>query len=265
MRFFNWILFVIFLLNSTMILAQSGSYYNPKDDQYRLLGLRRAKESYTYAKEELERQKALFERKLISKNQFDKARNAFADAEVNYQQSLLAVLFERQYVAIQKAVKFQDKNNRKKVRLTLENASGSAEFKSLINFQDELFRSLQPNVVYNIYASLLNDENAIISQPYEIKIDALRHGKPKDITFTLLQDVDAVTVNLIYGNGTQNSRKIYLQKDASVDKVVIEAEQFSQEAEFGATATFPLALELCSGRNNTFKLEVVNLPQQINR
>ncbi|MCA9733752.1 MAG: hypothetical protein H6696_12370 [Deferribacteres bacterium] len=265
MKRITYILISLFLLIFTEVLAQSGSYYNPKDDQYRLLGLRRARESYRFAVDELERQKELFEKSLISKNDLERARNAFADAEVNYHQALLAVLFEKQYVAIQKAIKYQGKDGRKKVRITLENASGSTELQTLINIEDELFRALQPDVVHNIYISLLNDENAIISQPYEIKIDELWHGKPKEVSFELLQDVDAVSVNLIYGNGTQNSRKIYLQKDASVDKVVIQSEQFSQEADLGATANYALTLELFSGRSNTFKLEVVNLPQQINR
>ena len=196
----------------------------------------------------------------------DRSRNSFADAEVNYQQALLAVLFEKQYVAIQRAVKIQNEKGQKTVRLTIANSSGStSEFKKLVQFNDELFRSLQPDIVHDVYVSLLNDEQAIVSQPYEAKIEELHFGKPKDLTFTLLQDLDAVTVNIIYGNGSSSSRKIYLQKDASVNKVLVQSEQFSQEVELGGSANFDLALELFSGVNNTFKLEVVNLTNQINR
>lgn len=247
--------------------AQSGSqYYNPKDDQFRLLGLRRAKEAFEYAKTEFDRKQGLFDKKLISQLEFDLSRNKFADAEVNYQQALLAVLFEKQYVAIKKAVKYQNQDGQRIVRITLENTSGGgAEFKKLINIDDELFRSLQPDIINDVYVSLLNDENAIISDPYEAKIEQLLYGQPASLTFTMLQDLDAVSVNLIYGSGTQSSKKIYLQKDASVDKVLVQSQQFSQEVELGGQATYGLSLELFSGSSNTFKLEVVNLPTQINR
>ncbi len=258
----------IFLLLASMLAYHAAAQvnYNQRDDQYRLLGLKRAKEAYEYARSEFEQKQKLFEKNLIAKLELDRSRNVFADAEVNYQQSLLAVLFEKQYVTVAKAVKYQNKDGRKHVQLRVENTSGGgADFKKLINLDDELFRSLQPDVINDVYISLLNDANAIISQPYEAKIEQLRYGEPVELDFALLQDLDAVMVNIVYGNGSLRAPKIYLQKDASVDKVIVQSEQFSQEAELGSSATFDLTLELFSGTTNTFKLEVVNLPPQINR
>ena len=246
--------------------AQWGTPFNQRDDEYRLLGLKRAKGQYEASKSDFERNQKLYSQDLISANELETSRRNFSDAEVNYQQSLLAVLFEQQYVTVTSAVKYQASDGRKHVRLKLSNASGGgAEYQKLINIDDDLFRSLQPDIVNNVYVSLLNDENAIISQPYEAKIDRLIFGKPVVLDFVLLQDLDAVVVNLVYGNGTQRSPKIYLQKDASVNKVVVQSEQFSQETELGTNASFGLTLELFSGINNTYKLEVVNLPKQINR
>jgi uncharacterized membrane protein len=111
----------------------------------------------------------------------------------------------------------------------------------------------------------LNDSQTIISQPYESKIDVLRWGKPEKIDFRLLEDLDAVTVSIIYGSGTQRTMKIFLQKDVSVDKVAVQSEQFSQEIELGKSATFDLSLELFSGENETYSLLALNLPQQIGR
>jgi hypothetical protein len=152
------------------------------------------------------------------------------------------------------------------VRLTVANTSGeTAEFQKLLNIEDQLFRSLQPDAVANVYVSLSNADGAIISQPYEAKIPQIRYGHPEILDFQLLQDLDAVTVNLIYGNGTSRSMKIYLQKDASVNRVAVQSQQFSQEVELGTSATFDLTLELFSGVSNTFSLEVLNLPPQIDR
>jgi len=248
------------------IFSQTGSYFNQRDDQYRLLGLKRAKEAYDIAAVDFERVKKMYEKKMISEQDLDKNRLRFADAEVNYQQSLLAVLFEKQFVSVLKAVKYQAKDGNKYVKLTVANTSGgTSEFKKLLNIEDELFQSIKPDVIHDVYISLLNSENAIISQPYELKIEELRYGSPAVLEFALLQDLDAVTVDIIYGNGSQRSPKIYLSKDSSEDKVIVQSEQFSQEVELGGEASFDLTLELFSGLNENYRLTAVNLPKQINR
>jgi uncharacterized membrane protein len=253
---------IVFFLGN----ASSQVNYNQRDDKYRVLGLKRAKEAYEAARRDYDRQLELYNRKLISQAEIDRSRNVFADAEVNYQQSLLAVLFEQQFVSVARAVKYQARDGQKHVRLTVANTSGStAEFQKLLNIDDQLFRSLQPDVVNNIYISMTNADGAIISQPYEAKIAQLKHGEPQLLDFALLQDLDAVTVNMIYGSGSTRSMKIFLQKDASVNRVAVQSQQFSQEIELGKSATFDLTLELFSGVSNTFSLEVLNLPTQIDR
>lgn len=245
--------------------AQSP-FPNARDDSYPLLGLKRAKSLYDRTKSELERQKELYSKNLISKEQYEATLNTYQDAEVNYQQSLLVLLFEQQFVSIKRAVKSQDENSKKQVNVTLENTSGATEeFAQIVNMEDDLFRSLQPDVIHNVYVSLSNDDGAIISSPYEIKLSELRSGKPKTVEFELLQDIDEVTVNIIYGNGSSRSPKVFLEKDATANRVLIQSERFSQEVELGSTAIFGLGLELFSGTNDTYKLEVVNLPASVTR
>lgn len=245
--------------------AQYNSF-NQRDDKYRLLGLKRAKEYFEVTRKEFDRQKGLFDKGLISEAELDRFRNSLADAEVNYQQSLLSVLFEQQYVSIDRAVKYQAADGSKRVRLTVSNASGSSEeFRKLLGIDDELFRTLQPDVIQSVYLSLYNNDGAIISQPYEYKLEELRAGAPKVVDFALLQELDALTVNIIYGNGSSRTLKLLLQKDNTVNKVVVQSQQFSQEAELGKTASYGLTLELFGGVNTSFSLVVVNLPLQVNR
>ena len=254
------------LLACWAVPAGSQVNYNQRDDKYRVLGLKRAKEAYETARRDYERQEELFRRSLISQADLDHFHNIMADAEVNYQQSLLAVLFEQQFVSVARAVKYQAHDGSKRVRLTVANTSGeTAEYQKLLNIDDKLFRSLQPDVVNDVYISITNPDGAIISQPYEAKVAQLRSGEPAMIDFGLLQDLDAVTVNMIYGSGSSRSMKIFLQKDNSVNRVAVQSEQFSQEIELGKSATFDLTLELFSGVSNTFSLEVLNLPPQIDR
>jgi len=253
------------LLSAAGAVSQYNSF-NQRDDKYRLLGLKRSKEYFEMTRKEFERQKDLFDKGLISESELDRFRNSLADAEVNYQQSLLSVLFEQQYVSIEKAVKYQAPDGSKHVRLSVANASGgSEEFRKLLGIDDQLFRSLQPDVIQSVYVSLYNNDGAIISQPYEFKLENLKAGEPKTVDFALLQELDALTVNIIYGNGSSRTLKILLQKDNSVNKVVVQSQQFSQEAELGKTASYGLTLELFGGVNTSYSLFVVNLPQQINR
>ena len=248
------------------VSAQAYNPFNQRDDQYRLLGLKRAKEAHDIARTDLERNRELFENGHISSTALEQSRRVFSEAEVNYQQSLLAVLFEEQYISVVEAIKYQATDGSKHVRLSLANTSGGTEeFRKLINIDDALFRSLQPDVTHNVYVSLLNDSNTIISRPYEAKISELRYGEPQQLDFTLLQDLDVLTVFLIYGNGNQRSMKIFLEKDASENRVLVQSEQFSQEVELGESASFDLTLELFGGLSNTFSLEVVNLPPTMNR
>lgn len=260
------VLLAFMLAGTAPVQAQTGSMFNQRDDKYRVLGLKRAKGIYEVARKELERQKELAGRGLISQSELDRAQGQFADAEVNYQQSLLAVLFEQQYVTIDRAVKYQGHDGSKHVRLRIANASGGTqEIQKLANVDDRLFRSLQPDIINNVYVSIQNNDGAIISTPYETKIDVLRYGAPRELDFTLLQDLDAVSVSMIFGSGTERRMKIYLQKDVSANTVVVQSDQFSQEGELGKTARFDLRLELFSRTANTFSLQVVNLPGQINR
>lgn len=266
MRICILVLTAALLLLEPALFCQTGVPFNQRDDQYRLLGLKRAKEAFEVARADFERQKELFDKGLITAVDLERSRSYFADAEVNYQQSLLAVLFEEQYISVDEAVKYHSEDGSRHVRLTIVNTSGgSAEFRKLINIDDELFRSLQPDVINNVYVSILNDDGAIISQPYEAKVAELRYGSPAHIDFTLLQDLDAITIYMIYGSGSQRTMKVFLQKDATVNKVVVQSEQFSQEVDLGKTASFDLTLELFSGTNNTFSLKVANLPREISR
>ena len=261
----KFLLTLAILLLSQSAFSQS-MFPNQRDDSYPLLGLKRAFAAYEKAKNDFERNKQLLDKGLISASQYEQLKTSFFDAEVNYQQSLLVLLFEKQFVSVKKAVKFQDANGKKRVRIILENTSGkSAEYQHLIPSSDSLFQAMSPETIHNVYVSLSNDDNAIISQPYEQKLNTLRAGEPSALEFDLLQDVDALTVNIIYGNGSNRNPKVYLQKDASVNRVLFQAQQFSQEVELNGSTNFGLDLELFSGTDNTFKLEVVNLPLAINR
>jgi uncharacterized membrane protein len=84
----------------------------------------------------------------------------------------------------------------------------------------------------------------------------------REVTFQLLKDVENLDVNISYSGKTETT-SVYLQKGVSANMVTVNSAQFSQEADLESTATYDLSLEKFTGEANVFKLEAVNLPQQI--
>ena len=97
---------------------------------------------------------------------------------VNYLQQSLAVIFEQPHVLIDRALKYQDADGNKFVRLTLRNTAASAfETETLAELIDvEILDLLEPDRVRSVFVSLKSQPGqggAIISSPYEIRIDEL--------------------------------------------------------------------------------------------
>ena len=55
--------------------AQSGTFFNQRDDTYPLLGLKRAREAYETARLEYERQAEMYEKRLLSRQEYDRSRS----------------------------------------------------------------------------------------------------------------------------------------------------------------------------------------------
>lgn len=247
--------------------TQVQSLFNPRDDEYRLLGLIRAKAEFEQAQSEYQSLQAEHDNGIISSNEVEKARVRMESARVNYLQQSLAVIFEQPHVLIEKAVKYQGPDGGKFVRLTLRNTAGSSvESERLADLIDEdILGQLQPDRLRSVFVSLKSEPGiggAIISSPYEKRISELRFGQPATVTFRLLQDRDTVTVSVTYASRL-DEKVVYLEKDASANVVSIQSTQFSQEADLGTSAAYDLGLEQFTDEANTFRLAAVGLPPDI--
>jgi hypothetical protein len=252
---------------ATTAVAQTNNNYNPRDDQYRLLGMTRAQAQYEQAEREFTRQQQLHERKLVSDAELEVARTRMQNARVDYLQAALGIVFESPHVFIDRAVKLQRSDGSKYVRVTIRNESQtSAEATKLEGLIDStLLRQLRPDEVNNVFVSLKEEPGvagAIIGRPYEHRVPTLKYGEPVTLEFRLLRDVDAVTVAVSYANQS-SERRIFLEKDASADIVSVQAMQFSQEADLGGSATYDLQLERFTAERTGFRLEVGGLPPDI--
>ena len=247
--------------------AQNYGNYNPRDDQYRLLGMTRAQTEYETALRDFERARDLRSRNLNSESDLEQARARMENARVNYLQAALAIVFASPHVIIERALKYQRPDGRKYVRVTLRNeAETSAEGAKLSDVIDStLLRQLRPDEIPNVYVSLKDDSpggGAIISSPYEARIPLLRFGQPVTLEFRLLRDVDVVTVSMSYANQSSD-RRVMLEKDAAANIVTIQSSQFSQEGDLGSQITYNLQLERFTSDLGGVRLEVGGLPTEI--
>jgi hypothetical protein len=247
-------------------LAQNYGNYNPRDDQYRLLGMVRAQADYETALRDYERARDLRQRNMNSEQDLERARSLMQGARVNYLQAALAIVFATPHVTIDQAVKFQRADGRKYVRLTVRHEQQGSEGDKLGDLIDStLLRQLRPEEIPNVYISLKDDSpngGAIISQPYEARIPVLRFGQPVTLEFRLLRDVDVVTVSSSYANQT-SERRVFLEKDQSANIVTMQSSQFSQSGDLGTTVTYDLALERFTSDARGVRLEVGGLPRDI--
>jgi len=87
-QFIRKVLFLCFLFVGLLLPytaeAQQGTFFNERDNQYLLLGLKRAKVTYEASRTEYERQQDLFGDGLISQSDLDRSLINFTEAEVNY-------------------------------------------------------------------------------------------------------------------------------------------------------------------------------------
>lgn len=254
---FHSILLALLLLAAS---ARAQMLYNPNDERFKSMYLEKVQTDYKLQKSEFERQKLLHEKQLISEKEFSESEGAFRNAQITYQQAILALAFEQPHITIDKAVKYQSRDGKKRVLLTLKNTTGGLVEGRKINLED--FEGIRTDQISNVYISLVNEQHSIISRPYEAKIASMPYGEPVNVDFYLLQDLDNVTVKCVYGDKAEE-KTIFLQKDESANRVLITSEQFSQEADLGTKANYDLTLELFSSTENVYKLEVFNLPRQI--
>jgi len=234
-----------------------------RDERYRLLELKKAYVKLMNSRERFERAKDLVQKELISREKYNEIETEYLTAEVEYSQKYLDLAYEKPYVMIKNAIKYQDTRGEKRVKLTLLNTMGGAfkleEIKMLEG--DVITEHIKLSELQNVFVSL-KVNGTIISQPYEKKILVMKYGEPVDLDFGLLRDVDEVVVSIAYYD-KEIEKKVFLEQDITARMVTLTSSKFSQEADLGSAATFDLKLERFTNKENTFSLVVVNLPSQI--
>lgn len=261
------ILLIVFLAAFGSVSAPvQAQILNMNDETYLILALKKEKARFSEISDRWRRRQSEFQDGLIAREEYNRTRQEYDIALINYQQAMLRVIFDQPYIIVEEAVKYQAGNSdRKQVRLKITNTTGgSLDYQRLLEQEGEIFtEDLVPDRINNVFVSLINiADNTIISKPYEMKIPYILFGESKTINFELLRDVESIRISMTYVNNT-TFKDVYLEKDAAANIVEITSSQYSQEAELGTNTTFDLQLERFSSEDNIYFLEVVNLPRQI--
>jgi len=246
---------------SSLSSQESGQ---PEEVRFKILEVKKAYYQLEEKKAGYERAKRLFEKDLISREEFNETEADYKTSDINYTSALLDLLYEQPHVMVEEATKYQSPDGERRVRLTIKNTSGETIDMDFLPTpdKDDIFDELQWRNLKNVFVSLkLGD--TIISQPYEVLIPMLKGDSSETIDFGLLRDVDEVVVSVSFADRVID-KKVYLQKDSSANIVSVVSSKFSQEADLGKSATYDLNLERFTAENNVFKLWVANLPRQIN-
>jgi hypothetical protein len=244
-------------------LAGPAAAQEGQSQTMKLLTLKKAQLQLEKTKGDFERSLKLKEQGLTSEQEFALARTAYLQAQVDYQQALINFMGSEARISVASAVKFQDAGGKKFVRVTLRYSSKELKELSNLNISAaDLFPLDFMKELKDVYVSL-KSEGKIVSDPYEKTVASLPLESERDVTFQLLKDVENLDVDVFY-SGKNETTSVYLQKGVSANIVTVNSAQFSQEADLESQATFDLSLEKFSGEANIFKLELANLPHQIN-
>jgi len=252
----------VLVLAGVLALLFTAAAQTQESQSMKLLRLKSAQLSLELKKADFDRYLKLKEDGLTSEADYAQRQTAYLQAQVDYQQALISFMGSEARISVASAVKYQDRSGKKFVRVSLRYAS--KELKELANLKisaEDLFPLDFMKDLKDVYVSLLS-EGKVISDPYEKTIASLPIEAAREVTFQLLKDVENLDVSVSYSGKTETT-SVYLQKGVSANMVTVNSAQFSQEADLESTATFDLSLEKFSGEANVFKLEAVNLPQQI--
>lgn len=258
------LLAAVALLGPAALEAQQA--FNPRDDQFRTLGLVRTRAELDRAQTRYERASRLHETDVISAQELEDYRVAFERARVDYLQQSLSLSSASAHVTVERAVRRRTIDGQSEVRVTLRNTTSGGEIVDLGDLlsAEEVSR-LNPSVINNVHVSLKTEPGAagtIVSQPYERRIASLDTNQLVTVDFRLLQELEELVVSVNFGDRIVE-RRVFLELDASSETVEVQSIQFSQEADLGAHATFDLQMERFTRSENVFRLAVTGLPREV--
>lgn len=236
------------------------------------------------AKIEFEEIQALYDKKVVTVEELNKARRNHEQARLNHRQAginldktRLGLLQNAVLITLVDALKYRDEDGKVMVSVRLRNDSDLDQAR--IAMEEETGGSQEKtaalltvdNVVVSLHgmASVSMDPaqkgqtvRAVVGDPYQHIIPKLRLKQEVVLKFHLLQkDVENVVLILTYLGKTEE-HSVFLKKEDSQDLPSINSTQYSQQGALGTKIRYDLALERLAKSEQSFSLVVLNLPKE---
>ncbi|GEM_PF-154604 len=249
-----------------------------KDELLDQLRIRQAQLTLEQARADMERAKveydealSLFNEKVYTVEQLNKAEQEMeqavlehAQAQIDLQRTRLEFLTDATLITVVDAKKYRGEEDEVFARIMLKNDSDMNKARVVME-ESEDFAATDLKALLDIDNVLvsLRKGNAIISDPYQQIVPELHYGEEKQLTFRLLDpEQEEVTVSIEF-LGTEQEYTVVLKKEAVQDLPTIRSNQYAQQGELGSKVTYDLELERLAKTEQSFSLVVLNLPQEI--
>lgn len=246
-----------------VLSAPARSSADPEQRQ-QLLQLKAAWLAMESARADRDRMRRLADAGLCSAAEMERAQAGYAAKQVSYQQEFVRLFAASPRISVVRCVKSTEAESRF-VSVTLKNTSAPALDYRAVGVTDDgvpLPEATRLSDVDGIEVSLSDEAGTVISEPYASVVRSLAPNEAATVRFLLLKDVDSVHVALRYAARTETTA-VMLEKDTSANAVTLRSQQFSQEADLGADASFDLHLERYSGDDGVLALRVFGLPEDV--
>ena len=255
------ILILLISMNFVFNILHAVTYqeYNPNDERFRILALEKAKIRLELSERNWQNAKELFEKRLISKDEYKLYELQYKNDKLNYDQYLLSVIFDKPYITILQADKIKDEQGEIFVEIKLKNSSGGNYGIEETIMEDIQESKISAYEMYNLYVSIKDLNRNIISQPYEYHIFKMTSDQEYFIRFKLLKDVESVIISTNYGDKI-DEKQVYLSRRRDSNLIMINPDFYAQEIENGQMATFRLRMEYFGDTRQSFRLVTENLP-----
>jgi len=168
------------LLAVLLTLAGACESFAQDSQTTKLLTLKGAQLTLENQKGDFERALKLKEQQLMSEEEFARRRTMYLKAEVDFQQALIGFLGSDMRVSVVGAVKRQERDGARLVRVTLGYSSRDLKELAKLDIRtEELFPLQYLKEIRDVYVSL-RFEGRIISDPYERHLSALPADEMRD-------------------------------------------------------------------------------------
>ena len=214
------------LLALCALLAAPAAGKDLRTKQQRLYDIKLRNAQWEVDRKQLDREttlsafdetKDLFARKIRTLEDLNRTERAYRRAQLAFDQAKnalenvrLAFLRDATRIAILEAKTYRTPDGRRRVDITLQNASDLEQAASL-NPDKSVERVRALLQIQDIRVSVEDGGGRVVAAPYETAVEALGLGESRTLSFRLLEDLNPVTVALRTADNRRETRHIMLR------------------------------------------------------